>query len=139
MYSFHSSHSDIISEIINSFDLTLSLPIQQVLIRYSNNKNNSNLVIILFFLWSNSIELNNHEVHPELHFPSNHASLTVDIVINKEFIQDRRCTTIKNSKEKTKFMSNLINGFKNINTSNISNRDSLECIVQEYIGLLDST
>jgi len=65
-YSFHSSYSDILVKIVDSFDLTLSLAIQQASTWYSNNENNSNPVINLLFLWSNFAELNNHEIHLEL-------------------------------------------------------------------------
>jgi len=109
-----------------------------MLTQYSDNKNNSNSVINLFFLQSNSTKLNNYEIHPKLCFPSDYASLTINIIINKKFIQVKWHTIIKNSKE-VNFISDLIKGFKNINTSNIPNKDALEQIVQEYTNLLDST
>ena len=114
---------------MDSFDFILSSPIQQVPTQYFDNKNNSNLVINLFFLWSNSIELNNYKIHLELCFPSDHTPLTIDIVIDEEFIQVKRYTIIKSSEEETKFMFDLIKGFRNINTSNISDKDSLEHII----------
>ena len=48
-YSFY-SYSNILVEIADSFNLTLSSAIQQVSTWYSNNKNNFNLVIDLLFL-----------------------------------------------------------------------------------------
>jgi len=62
-YSFYSSYSNILFKIMNSFNLSLSLSIQQVLTQYSDNENNSNLVINLFFLQSNSTKLNNHKIY----------------------------------------------------------------------------
>ena len=87
------------------------------------------MVINLFFLWSNSIEFNNYKIYLELCFPSDHAPLTIDIIIDEEFIQVKRYTIIKSSEEETKFMFDLIKGFKNIDTSNISDKDSLEHII----------
>ena len=134
-FPFHSSHSNTLPEIANSLDLSLSSPIQQVPTQYSNNNKNTNLVINLFFLQSSSAKLNNHNIFPELHFSSDHTSLTIDIIIKKEFIQNKRYSIVKNSKKEVKFMSELIKGFKNINTSNILDKNSLECIVQEYTVL----
>ena len=62
----------------------------------------------------------------DLRSSSDHASLTVDIIINKEFIQDKQCTIIKNSKEDNDFIKKLKNAIGNIDISNISNIDSLE-------------
>jgi len=73
-------------KIADFFDLTLSSPIEQVPTQYSKNENNSNSVINLFFLWSNSAKLNNYEIHPELQFLSDYAPLTVNIIIKEEFI-----------------------------------------------------
>ena len=49
-YPFHSSYSDHLVEIAESFDLLLSSAVQQISIKYSDNANNSNLVIDLMFL-----------------------------------------------------------------------------------------
>ena len=45
---------------------------------------------------------------------------------------------MKNGQEKLKFISDLIKGFWNVNTLNISDKNSLKCIVQEYMDLLES-
>jgi len=42
---------------------------------------------------------------------------------------------VKNSQEETEFLTNLIKGFRNIDTSNIPDNNSLKCIVQEYARL----
>jgi len=133
------SYRDILSEITNSFDLSLSSPIQQVSTQYSDNNNNSNSVIDLFFLQSNSTELNSYEIHPELQHPSNHVSLTINIIIDEEFIQVKRYTIVKNSKEESNFISDFIKNFRIMKTSNISDKKSLDCIVQDYVNLVNST
>ena len=61
------------------------------------------------------------------------------MLIDKEFIQDKRHTIMKNSQEEIEFTTNFIKGFRNINTLNISDKNSLECIVQKYTKLLEST
>jgi len=97
------------------------------------------LVINLFLLQSNSTELNNHKIHSELQFPSDYIPLTVDIIIEEEFIQDKRHTIIKNSEDKFKFVNNFIIKFKNINTTNIFDKNSLKCKVQEYTNISELT
>lgn len=49
-YSFHSSYSDFLVEIVESSNPTLSSAIQQVFTKYLDNTNNSNSVIDLMFL-----------------------------------------------------------------------------------------
>jgi len=109
----------------------------QVPTRYSDNVNNMNSVINLMFFKPNSLELNNHTIHPELHFSSNHALLTVDITIKKEFVQDKWHTIIKNSEKEENFTSELIEVFSNIDTLYIVNKNALELIVQEYLRILN--
>jgi len=55
---------------------------------YSDNTNDTNSVIDLFFLHPNSIEFDNHIIISELQYLSNHTLLTVNIFIVEEFIQD---------------------------------------------------
>jgi len=83
-------------------------------------------VINFIFLQNNSSEINNYLILLDLRSSSDHASLTVDIIINKEFIQDKQCTIIKNSKEDNDFIKKLKNAIGNVDISNISNIDSLE-------------
>jgi len=63
----------------------------------------------------------------------------MDIIIKEEFIQNKRCSIVKNNKKEAKFMFELIKSFKNINTSNIFDKNSFKYIVQEYVDLSEST
>ena len=49
-FSYHSIHSDFLTDITNSMNLYISGPTNQVPTRYLDNQNNSNLVIDLMFL-----------------------------------------------------------------------------------------
>jgi len=100
-----------------------------------NNNNNANLVIDLFSLQLDSIELNNHIVFPEIYFPLDHAPLTINIIIEEEFTQNKRWSIMKNSKGKVKFINELIQDLKNMNISNICDKNFHEQIVQEYANL----
>ena len=132
LYPFHSSHSNILLEIADSFNLNLFSPVQQVPTWYSNNANNSNSVINLSFLCSNSIKINKHTIYPNLQYLSNHALLNVDIFITEEFIQNKCQIIIKNSEEKENFISDLIKAIGSIDIMIILNKDDLENIFQEY-------
>ena len=83
-------------------------------------------MINLIFFQNNSSEINNYLILLDLRSFSDHAFSTVDIIINKEFIQDKQCTIIKNNKKDNDFIKKLKNAIGNIDISNTSNRDSLE-------------
>jgi len=138
-YLFHSIHSDSLLEVADSLNLKLSSPIQQVSTHYSNNRNNINLVINLFFLWLNSIKINNHIVFSELWYSSNYTLLTVNIFISEGFIQDKRWTIIKNSKEEEIFISDLIKAIGCIDIITILDKETLEDIVQKYTNISETT
>jgi len=78
------------------------------------------------------MEINNHSINPDIWHLSDHASLIINIVITKEFIQDKWHTIVKNSKKEEKFISDIIHAITNINSLIIPNINSLELIVQEY-------
>jgi len=85
------------------------------------------------------VELNNHEIHLELQSLSDHAPLTIDIIIKKIFIQKKNYTIVKNSEKEFKFVENFIRKFGSIDTVNISDKTSLKSIVQEYANIAEST
>jgi len=63
----------------------------------------------------------------------------MNIIINEELIHDKRYTIVKNSQEEMEFMTDFIKIFRNVNTSNIYDKNFLKCIVQEYAELLELT
>ena len=90
------------------------------------------------FLQANSEEFDNHSIPPDLYSLSNHTLLTVDIVINKKFIQTKQRTIIKNSEEEELFITELKNEFGNINTSDIPDCESLKRVVQKFTTISDN-
>jgi len=89
-FPYHSHHSNILSKIVDSFQLELSRPTEQVPTRYFDNQQNSNFVIDLMFLRPGFLEHNNHTIHLNWRLTSDHAPLTVNISIFKEHIQTRK-------------------------------------------------
>ena len=65
-YSYHSTHTDTLREIADFFNLELLTPINQVLMRYSDNSSDSNSAINLMFLYINSEEINTNSILPDL-------------------------------------------------------------------------
>ena len=89
LYFFHPIHRDTIFDITDSFDICLSLSLQQASMQYLDNNQIENSTINLMFLQPNSIEFDNHSIYLNLHHSSNHALLTIDISIEKEFLQEK--------------------------------------------------
>ena len=85
-FPFHSSISDDLLIIVNSFNLALSTPTNPCPTRYSDTAEEANSVIDLMFLHYGLTELNHHSIHPESHLSSDHAPLTIDIPIYEEDI-----------------------------------------------------
>ena len=63
-FPHHSSISDDLIIIADSFNLDLYVPTNQVPTKYSDTDGKSNLVIDLMLLQSGSSELNSHSIHP---------------------------------------------------------------------------
>jgi len=131
-YLFHSVHSDLLLEIADSFNLSFLHPFNPVPTRYPDNNNDSNSVINLMFLRSNSLELDNYLILPDLQYLLDYAPLVVDIQIIEEFLQDIRCTIIKKQWREIKFTSDIIKNIKKINTLHLTNNESLKLAIQEF-------
>ena len=64
-FPYYLIHRDILTNIANSFQLGISNPIVQVPMRYTDNWDNSDLVINLMFLRPMLEEFNNHSILPD--------------------------------------------------------------------------
>lgn len=92
-----------------SFNIYLSEPINQVSTRYSNNNQESSLVLDLMFLWFGSEKLNNYSIQLECHLISDHAPLTIIIPIIKVHIQTKKQTIVKDRMKRKISLRNLSN------------------------------
>jgi len=134
-YIHHSFISDNLFVIANSFNLSLSYSTDHIPTRYSDNANNSNLVINLMFLHSDSSELNTHIIYPEWCLTSDYTLLT----ITKEYINTRKRTITKNSKENDIFIKEVIVSFAKLDTSSISNISNLEKVILDFADIVHCT
>ena len=128
-FPHHSSISNNLIIIADSFNLDLSVPTNPIPTRYSDTIGESNLVINLMFLQSGSTELNNHLIHPDWQLISNHASLTVSIPIAKEDVNSSKFSIVKNSEEEALYIKDVSSIIKNLDISDLSDIDKLEDIV----------
>ena len=91
-FQFHSSISDDLIMIADSFDLILSLPTNSGPTRFSDTAGESNSIIDLMFLRYRSAELNNHTILSRLRLSSNHAPLLINIPIFEEVVHSLKFT-----------------------------------------------
>ena len=96
---------------------------------YSDNVNDSNSVIDLIFLYSDSSKLNNYLIHSNWHLMLDHASLTITIPIVEEGINSTKCSIIKDSEEEVAFIKDVTISIRNLHISNLSDITSLDNII----------
>ena len=137
LYLHYLTYVDILREIADSFNIELSLLINQISIQYMNNSQDSNSVLDLMFLHENIEKFNNYIISLDFWSISNHTFLLVCIIIKKETIQDKKQTIIKNSKEEKEFISELRNRISCIDTTNIHDYEILEEVTQEFNSIIE--
>jgi len=70
---------------------------------------------------------------------SDHASLTIVILIAKEHINSRKCLIIKDSKEELAFIKDLTSSIRCISISNMLDTTSLDRAVNEFAIMVENT
>ena len=136
-FPHHSSISDDLIIIADSFNLALSTPTNPCLTRYSNTVGEANSVIDLMFLHYGSRELDRHFIHSNSHLSSDHAPLSINIPIDEEIICTFKLSIPQKSKQKTAFVEEVILNFKNLDMSNIADTEKLEHIVNQLKVIID--
>ena len=103
LFPHHSSISDDLMMIADSFNLALSSPINPGPTRFSNTVGESNSVINLMFLRCGSSKLDQHSIHPNSQLSSDHAcyglkSLGLDIRTTLVLSNTRELNRVPNTK-----------------------------------------
>ena len=130
-FPFHSSISDDLFTIADSFDLSLSLPTNPGPTRFSDTAGELNSVIDLMFLRSGSYELDHHHILPDQRLSSDHAPLTIDILIEDEVVQSTKLSIIPGSNKEKEFIKDVITNMLTLDTSNINSVDNLISVVNQ--------
>ena len=125
-FSHHFTISNDLMIVADLFNLVLSTPTNSCPTRYSDTVGEANLVINLMFLWYRSSKLNQHSIYLDCYLSSDHTPLTIIIPITDEIISISKLSIPQNSKQETVFVKEIISIFKNLETSNITNKDNLE-------------
>ena len=136
-FPFHSSISNDLIIIADSFDLALFTPTNPCLTRYSDMAGESNSIIDLMFLHYGSSELDHHTILPESWLSSDYAPLLIDIPIFEEIIQTSKLTLAPKSDHETAFIKDIISNFKILDTSNIEDISKLEWVVNQLRMIID--
>jgi len=129
-YLFHLYNSDLLFDIADFFSLSISNPIENVPTRFSDNNNNANSVLNLVFLCPSFPKFNHHVIHSDWRLSSDHALITVNILIWEKRTSHTRQSIVKRSDEEKLFIKSIVKVIKNLNTSYIQNLDALKKVIQ---------
>ena len=138
-FPFHSSISDDLIMIADSFDLLLSMPTNPGPTRFSDTARESNSVIDLMFLWCGSRELDQHHILPDHRLSSDHAPLMINIPIEDKFVQSTKLSVIPGSDNEKEFIKNVISDMLSLDTSNINNVDNLINVINRLGSIIELT
>ena len=134
-FPFHSSLSNNLIIIADSFNLALSTLTNPCPTRYSDMVGESNSVIDLMFLRYGSLELDQHSILPDSQLSSDHAPLSIVILIFEEIILTSKLSLAPKSNQENTFIEDIILNFKTMNMSNIEDTENLKQVVNQ-LGLI---
>ena len=136
-FPHHSSISDDLFILADSFNLDLLLSTNPVPTRCSDTMGKLDSVIDLMFLHSGLSKLNNHVIHLDWQLTSDHASLTVSISIEEEFVQTAKLSSPNKSDKKEAFIKEVSSIIKSLDISNLSNQESLEQVINLLVARIE--
>ena len=89
------------------------------------------------FLWYGSSEINQHSIHLEWQLTSDHAPLSITIPIVDEIINTSKLLIQQKNEQEIVFIKEVILSFKNLDTSNIINKECLKYMVNNLDSLVN--
>ena len=136
-FPHHSTISDGLFIIADSFNLSLSTASNPCPTRYSDVSGEANSVLDLMFLQNGSPELDSHHISPENWLSSNHAPLSIEIPIIKEVFSSSKFTIPPKSNQEKAFINVVILNFKTLNTIDIDDIVKLDHVVKRIGHIID--
>ena len=122
--------------VADSFNLVLLSPTNPCLTRYSDMLGEANSVIDLMFLQYRSSKLNQYSIHPDSCLSLEYAPLTITITIADEIVNTSKSSIPQNSEQETAFIEEIILIFRNLEMSNITDKDNLENTINHLEALI---
>jgi len=129
-FSHHSTISDNLFIIANSFNLSLSTTTNPCPTRYSDVSGEANSVLDLMFLQNGSSELDSHHISPE-------NRLSIEIPIIEEVFPASKFTIPPKSNQEKAFINEVISNFKTLNTNDMDNVIKLDHVVKQIRHIID--
>ena len=136
-FPHHSTISDDLFIIANSFNLTLSTATSPCPTRYSDVSGEANSVLNLMFLQNGSPELDSHHISPENWLSSDHALLSVEIPIIEEIFPLSKLMIPPKSNYEKAFIDKVISNFKSLNTNNMDDVIKFDRVVKRIGYIID--
>jgi len=124
-YHHHSAHIEDLIAIADSLSLELSPPKNLGPTRFADNPCNSNSVLDLVFLAPNNLGFGKHSLLPEIQRPLDHVPLFINLGISEENINTVIQAIKKDSDEEKNFINKITSSIRNLNTTNITDKNSL--------------
>ena len=136
-FPFHSSISNDLIMVADSFDLLLLAPINPGPTRFLDTAGESNSVIDLMFLRCGSTELDRHFILPNYRLSSDHALLTIDIPIGDEIVQSTKLSVVPGSDQEKDFIKDVISNLQVLDTSNIDSVENLNLVINRLGSIIE--
>jgi len=133
----HSIHTDDLFTIADSLGLELSPLSNLGPTIFIDNSHDSNSVLDLVFIPLDNLGFGKQILHPEIHRPSDHVPITIEIGIHSINVNINKWSIRKDSKEEKNFISSIIDSVKNLDMSNIETKENLENSVQQLAAIFE--
>jgi len=128
-FPYHSIYTKDLILIANSLGLELSPPCNLGPTRYADNPRDANSVLDLIFLFPNNCRFAKNLLFPDKRKLFDHVPMIIEVGIKEEDINITIQSIKKNSKAKKKFIAEIKENIKLLNTATISNNSELETLV----------
>ena len=128
-FQHHSTHTDNLITIADSLGLELFLPSNSGPTRFADNLHDANSVIDLIFFPLDNTGFSQHILYPEIQKLSDHVPLIIEVGIGEINTNVNIWSIKKDSEEEKNFITPLIHGVKNLNTSAIRSKENLKNLV----------